>query len=40
MISVMENNLTFGMHAGNIEFQQGKIIVLEVNKKFNYFHSN
>ncbi|CAG9797350.1 unnamed protein product [Chironomus riparius] len=22
MISVMENNLTFGMHAGNIEFQQ------------------
>lgn len=33
MISVVENNLTFGMHAGNIEFQQGKIFVLEDEKK-------
>jgi len=39
MISVMENNLTFGMH-GNIEFQQGKFCSRSQKKFFNYFHSN
>ena len=37
MISVMENNLTFGMHAGNIEFQQGKILFWNFQKNLIIF---